>query len=850
MKKPINIHKFLVPALILLLAFSSMTSLISIALAQDTGTKQTYAFIGAIPNPVGVDQEVLLHIGITHQLTSAELGWEGLTVSVIDPAGNEQTLGPYRTDSTGGTGGIFVPTMVGTYKLQTHFPEQINPARVVLAGIPVPEGTIMKESESDVLDLIVTEEPQEYYPAVSHPDQYWTRPIDAQFREWNTIAGNWLEPAIDYGMTAPTAHYNDGPETPHILWAKDLQMGGLAGGSMGNHAFECGDAYEGLFTGNVIVGGVLFYNHYKSGFPTQEVVAVDMHTGEELWSHPLMDSEGNVHRLSFAQVFYWDSYNYHAVFPYLWATSGSSWHAFDPFDGQWVYSMENVPSGKNLYGPKGEIYRYTVDIQNGWVTLWNSSRTVSDAGSWLRRGMGTVIDATGGIEWNKTLPDGLQGSLSETYYSNKIFFEERMIGTYKTSEAINIWSVNLKPGQEGELIFNITWNLPSANVTAIFGQTVSIEDEVFTIYVPELRQHWGFDLDTGEEIWGPTEPQRYLDYLSGLALRFSIYSGKLYSTSMSGTVYAYDVKTGDLAWSYDAVDDLAEILWANNWPVKSAFFTDGKLYLSHGEHSPIDPKPRGAPFVCLDAETGNEIWRIDGAFRGNDWGGQPIIGDSIIATMNSYDQQVYAISKGPSEIHVDGPDNSVPLGTEVLLTGTVMDVSPGTQEYERTARFPTGVPAIADEYMGEWMKYVYMQFSRPADATGVTVKLEAIDPNGNYQNLGTTTSDAYGNYGFAFDPEIEGTYTIIATFDGTASYYGSVQTTYVQVSAASASTPIEPDTETPETPDTETPDTETPDTETPATEAPLISTEVTIIAAVAVACVIGIAAFFALKKRK
>jgi outer membrane protein assembly factor BamB len=457
--------------------------------------------------------------------------------------------------------------------------------------------------------------------------------------------------------------------------------------------------------------------------------------------------------------------------------------------------MENVPSGRNLYGPKGEIYRYTVDINNGWMTLWNSSRVVSDEGSWIRGGMGDVFDATEGIEWNKTLPAGLTGSLSETYYSNKIYYQERMVGTSKTSDAINIWSVNLKPGQEGQLIFNTTWNVPAPNVTVIFGQTVSIEDNVFTMYVPELRQHWGFNLDTGAQIWGPTEPQRYLDYLSGLALRFSIYEGKLFSSSMSGTVYAYDIKTGDLLWHYDAVDHYTEILWSDNWPTKTAFYADGKVYLSHGEHSPIDPKPRGAPFICLNATNGDVIWRIDGAFRGNDWGGQPIIGDSIIATMDSYDQRVYAIGKGPSATKIDEITDLVIKGESAQVQGLVKDISPGTNDYAITSRFPDGVPVVSDASMGDWMKYVYMQFARPTDSAGVPVKIEIIDPNGEYSWIGTATTDPDGNFAYSFIPQIEGQYMIISTFDGSASYYGSHDIAYIMVDPApSPSSPITPET--------------------------------------------------------
>ena len=127
------------------------------------------------------------------------------------------------------------------------------------------------------------------------------------------------------------------------------------------------------------------------------------------------------------------------------------------------------------------------------------------------------------------------------------------------------------------------------------------------------------------------------------------------------------------------------------------------------------------------------------------------------------------------------------------------------------------------------MLYVYKNFERPADATGVPVKLEAIDPNNNYQDLGTTTSDAYGNYGFTFTPETEGQYMIIATFAGSKAYYGSTTTTYLTVGEAlSPTTPIEPEEPT----------------------AAFITTEIAIILAVIAVAVIGIVGYFVLKKRK
>jgi hypothetical protein len=147
-------------AVSLFLMFAMAVSLFALPTAT-AGEMQTYAFIGALPNPVGVGQEVLLHVGITRELWSALYGWKDLTVTVTRPDGTTETLGPFKTDSTGGTGTVYVPQMAGNYTLQTNFPEQeIEPgAGMGFAGISIPDGTIMKSSKSDPLTLVVTEEP-------------------------------------------------------------------------------------------------------------------------------------------------------------------------------------------------------------------------------------------------------------------------------------------------------------------------------------------------------------------------------------------------------------------------------------------------------------------------------------------------------------------------------------------------------------------------------------------------------------------------------------------------------------------------------------------------------------------
>jgi hypothetical protein len=267
--------------------------------------------------------------------------------------------------------------------------------------------------------------------------------------------------------------------------------------------------------------------------------------------------------------------------------------------------------------------------------------------------------------------------------------------------------------------------------------------------------------------------------------------GKLYSAAYAGIVYCYDVKTGKLLWTYEAKDPYNEILWSNNWPLKLCFITDGKLYFTHGEHSPNSPLPRGQPFFCLDAETGEEIFRIDGAFRGAEWGQNPIIGDSIIAGWNSYDNQIYAISKGPSSTTVEATPGVVTEGTSVVIEGSVTDVSPGTEAADLVLRFPNGVPAVADEDMSDWMKYVYLQFERPKDAKGVEVVLSVLDSNENYREIGRTTSDSNGFYSYMWKPDIPGKYTVSASFQGSNAYYPSQAETAFGVDEAPIQT-VEP----------------------------------------------------------
>jgi hypothetical protein len=125
----------------------------------------------------------------------------------------------------------------------------------------------------------------------------------------------------------------------------------------------------------------------------------------------------------------------------------------------------------------------------------------------------------------------------------------------------------------------------------------------------------------------------------------------------------------------------------------------------------------------------------------------------------------------------------------VLVEGMVTDIAPGTAKYALTARFPQGVPAVCDANMSDWMEYVYMQKERPADVLGVEVIISVVDPNNNCYEVARATSDESGYFGCTFKPEVPGLYTVVASFEGSKSYYGSFAETFINVESAPEPTP-------------------------------------------------------------
>jgi hypothetical protein len=286
------------------------------------------------------------------------------------------------------------------------------------------------------------------------------------------------------------------------------------------------------------------------------------------------------------------------------------------------------------------------------------------------------------------------------------------------------------------------------------------------------------------------------------------------------------------------------------------------MYVYNSEHTTTWPITRGWGLHCIDIFTGELIWKIMNPMD------SIAISDGYMVVANGWDGYTYCFGKGKTATTVTAPDVAVPKGTAFTIKGTVLDMSPAQP----------GTPCVSKDSMTTQMQYLHLQ--QPMDGiwhnetiTGVPVILTAIASDNSVIDIGTTTTSGYyGTFGHAWTPTEEGTYEIIANFVSDESYGSSAASTFVTVGPApSPAGPIEPEPTEPEPTEpeptepeptepeptepepTEPEPTEPEPTEpepTEPTEAPFITTEVAIILAVVIACIIGIASFWALRRRK
>lgn len=724
------------PLLSIILFLMLITTAVELPIALAQTKIETTAFAFANPQLLGIGQTVFINAWISPPTGVGNQKYENLTLVITKPDMTTKTINIQETDVGAAVNTNYVVDQVGTWSV-----------KLIWQGDNTHQG-----AESPPYSWTVQQDPIDFsLPEVPLPTGRWTFPISAQNYEWYQISGPWLTNTYD----ASQAYFNPfskGPNTPHILWSKQVVPGGLAGGEQGWNSIQ------GTFAPNVEnnVGltnyvasqGRLYYatraftNNYTSTLI--RLHCVNMYTGETIYERlldwPLAAPSTNPNAFppgrpnlfleitgqskggsDVRQATVTGAYS-------LWVT-GNGLREIDPMTGDTIYLRKDV--SPSVYDDN-HFYIWS----GGNLTKWNT-RSKSDV--WSVPGLGNPT-----YVWNDIL-----------VYSQKSYNGFIRTRTYDANT--------------GEMIADGILN----NTYSVTLRQCVADGKVF--YSCDDLRMYAVDLYTANVAW-VSEPMEY-PYGAFQAYSQSAAYGIVYSGMVDGHIYAWNTTTGELVWKYYSGNTTTTAY--GTWPFWGPIvIADGKLYTSTGEHTTANPMPYGYSLYCLDAFTGEVVWNYP-SFCSYTFG-SVAMGQGISAGMlwyqNNMDGRLYMFGVGPSETTVTINPKVVPKGTAVLIEGTVTDQSAGSKD----------TPAISDKDQSAWGQYLYNNAPKPENATGVEVKILLTDPSGDTNWIGTAVTDVMGNFAYATTPQNEGMYKVTAVFDGSYSYYTSSQTTYFVVSSTSA----------------------------------------------------------------
>jgi hypothetical protein len=829
----------MIVAILIVSMAATLASLPLIGATARSGEMASYAFVSVEPNPVGVGQTTYAAMWVDFPMPGAteanSIRRHDYKLTITAPDGTKTTkTWSIVNDTTGVQSTSFTPTQTGNYTFLFEYPEQNYTWTTADGGSASYTGTKFLAANSTTTLTVQEDAVQVSSPDAALPTEYWSRPIYGTNDNWYTIASNWL--GGNYLGTVQQSGYNlyqaDGsaPNSSHILWNQALEDGGVVGGSntyTDGATYYSGGSYEGRLQNAIILDGRLYYKAPLSDNATGGAyVCRDLKTGEILWQN-----DSYSFYPTFGELYTYESPNQHGTISngYLWQTVTTSnttqtWIAYDSLTGKWLFNLTNVPVTSTVYTPtmssllsytqNGEIVKYILNYNSttktGWLALWNwtsASYVAADStgsGKMQYRPTGRIIDTSSAYSWNITINSDLTGNAQPTL--QYVINGDTILGTSSsvtagisttrgTPDPYTVWTLDLTSNNIGDLVWKKSYEAPDDNVTRTLGPIDTI-NRVWTMTDSETMQWVGYNLDTGEYLWTTDEDMRSLQYFSsgsGSGQRAVTAYGNIYVQGYGGELFCFSCKDGSLVWKFNDTDSGIDTSWGL-MPIFISAIADGKVYAFNNEHSPNSPLYNGYNIYCLNATTGAEIYKM------LSWEGQSggtgvstaALADGSFVYYNYYDNSIYCLGKGATQTTVNAPSVSTDSGDSVVISGKVLDISSGTTQTKVAARFPNGVPVASDASESSWMEYVYMDQDKPSNFTGVQVAISVIDANGNYRTIGTTTTDSNGFYSYQWTPDIAGKYTVIATFAGSNSYYGSFEEASFAVNEAAATATPQP----------------------------------------------------------
>ncbi len=840
----LNKRVMILLSMLLMLSMTASLMLIPNARAISDTTWITYSYCAVSPNPIGVGQTINVNFWVDSPAPGFGSVWNNLKVIVTDPNGDKTTLGPFTSDLTGGTHTTYVPATVGNYTFQFIFPGQ---TAVDGSYWEPSNATATDTVQSTpITGFPTTPLPTSYWTRpINALNNNWDT-ISGNWLgtgEVNFGTTGTYNNTGDYNpyTTAPTtAHIL---WTRPLTWGGIAGGGEFTSSGTEISNFYATSQYEPKWA-PIIMYGILYLEEFPSSSTNpSDWVAINLDTGATLWTdnadnygggspaQTALTANGQVTALTCGQLLDFENPSQYGFLPYLWSEGtpagmnsvGGTLNLFDAVNGQYLLSIANFSEGygSNVFpsftlvnDANGNLLMYyanttagsqiiegktfTTPVGGQSLECWNATNVINPPGSFaLRPNFNGIYNFADGIMWATSLPTTYDGNPigipSETPFGYPgLNMPTGSGGGGVTSGVVLMYYVP----SDGSIFFNAGWEIDagfSATTGALLwikndtrvpntllgtGADYYLGDGYYTYYECGAEKVSCYSLFTGDLAWSHVVPNaRPYDSLGGRGI---IANGTLYLVTYGGNVYAYDLKSGNLNWEYNTPSGGLEspYLYYSLWVFTDNAVAGGMLFCSEGhEYSP--PLYKGCQQLALNMTNGKVVWSIE-AF---DCDSAPAISDGIMTVPNDYDNQIYAYGMGPTQTTVNAPDIGVTTATSITITGTVMDISAGASQEAVAANFPNGLPCVSDASMSAFMEAVYEQQPMPTNITGVPVTLTETDHNGNTYTIGTTTSDSSGTWAYNWTPPIPGNYTIVATFAGSNSYYGSCAETHIYASA-------------------------------------------------------------------
>ncbi len=754
----------------------------------------TLPYLSFRPNPVGLGQTVMVNLWIQPPLHVSRY-FKDFTVTITTPDGTKivRKVDSYRADSTAWF--EFVPDKVGTWKLKfdfigAYFPPgnyTVTPGAWIGGQVVnFPQSVYYKPSSTEEYPLIVQQDPVLFWPSSPLPTDYWTRPVSPEHREWWSILGSfpstgvvgkgsdWPAKTNQYMSNYGFIPYVQAPNSAHIVWKRQDNIGGLIGGLMGPLSWTAGGVnptivYAGRAYDTITKPITTWVNGSVRTVPTSVWRSYDLRTGRVYWEITDVPAPTMVgYEFGFSEVPGADPQFGRNV--YLIAISGGRLIKYAPMTGAVAQNVSISPFTAGTFYANFDL-PYFLTVQDLGAALPAAERyrlinwtVTGDVGSML-----SLVNIGLRVKNNITWPFS---SLPTTVdYQAGV-----AVSTYAISHPASGSGVAIEQGLQAADIYTgrLLWNKTSGTGFGTFPASVADQGKFAARF---NDGHWHcWDLRTGEKLW----KSEMTSFPWGTFGCYGVqsYGGMIISNQYDG-VAAFNWTNGKQVWFYEYTAQYPyETPYQDSYP----FFTgvgrvvDGKLYTHNTEHTASQPITRGWRLHCINITTGKGIWNITGSMTAG------AVADGYLTASNAYDGYLYVFGKGTSATTVTAPKTAVTLGKSVVIEGTVLDMSPAQE----------GTACVSEASMSQWMEYLHMQKPFPSNFKGVEVALDVFDANGNYRNIGKATTDARGVFSFVWEPDIPGEYKIIATFAGSDSYGSSYASTGMYVEEAPPA-PAEPE---------------------------------------------------------